>query len=326
MSPVTILNQRERVLDAVRAFFKGRRFTEVETPALVPSPGLEPHLDPFEVRTGPGRAPLYLPTSPEYAMKKLLAAGSGDIFQICKAFRDDPPTEHHWPEFTMLEWYRVGAGYEALMADCEQLLATAAGSACGGPVMAWQGGSLDVSPPWERLTVREACRRYAGVELTFGETLEELREVAAGAGCGGLAEDDEWDDVFFRIFLRHVEPQIGRGRPTILYEYPAGMAALSRIKPEDPRVCERFELYAGGLELANAFSELTDPTEQRRRLHADNARRRRLGKAELPIDEEFLAALERGLPRCSGCALGLDRLIMLLTDTPDIRGVVAPGG
>ena len=319
MKPTEILKPREQILDAVRTFLKSEGFTEVETPTLVPSPGLEPHLDPFEVRADP---PLFLPTSPEYAMKKLLAAGSGSIFQICKAFRNEPPGELHLREFTMLEWYRVGADYRAVMDDCERLCAAVAESARGGTVVQWQGSRLDLAPPYERITVRDAFRRYAGLELTFGESTEELRALAAGAGCTDVADDDSWDDVFFRMFFRHVEPPLGRRKPAILYDYPARMAALSRIKADDPLVCERFELYAGGLELANAFSELTDPAEQRRRLESDNATRRALGKAELPIDEEFLAALTSGLPDCSGIALGLDRLIMLLTDTPDIRRVV----
>jgi len=315
------LKTRERALDAVRAFFKAEGFTEVVTPLLVPSPGLEPHLDPFEVKGLATGARSFLPTSPEYAMKKLLAAGSGDLFQVCKAFRDEPATEHRLHEFTMLEWYRVGAGCEAVMADCERLGAAVAEALCGGYVIDWQGSHLDLSPPWERLSVRAAFHRHAGIRLTFGESPEELRRLAAAAGCSDLAADDDWNDVFFKVFLRHVEPQIGREKPVLLHDYPATMAALARVRRDDPLACERFELYAGGLELANAFAELTDPVEQRRRLEADNAERRALGRPELPIDEAFLAALEQGLPECAGVALGLDRLLMLLTDTPDIRAI-----
>ena len=317
MNLTELLQLRDRTVDAARRFFKAEGFTEVETPVLVPSPGLEPHLDPFRLAGG-----AYLPTSPEYAMKKLLAAGSGSIFQICKAFRDEPPSEHHLPEFTMLEWYRVDAGYRDVMGDTERLCAAAARAARGETIIPRQGGRLDLTPPYERLSVREAMGRDAGMALTFGESAGELRAAARGAGCPDVSDGDTWDDVFFKAFLRHVEPRLGRGRPTLLYDYPARMAALSRIKTDDPLACERFELYAGGLELANAFGELTDPVEQRRRLEADNAERRRIHKPELPIDEEFIAALERGLPECSGCALGLDRLIMLLADEPDIRQVV----
>ncbi len=321
MTTARILKSRERVVDAIRSFFKSEGFCEVETPSLVPCPGLEPHLDPFEVAAR-GGAVGYLPTSPEYAMKKLLAAGSGDIFQICKAFRDEPPSDFHLSEFTMLEWYRVGAGYEAVMDDCERMCAFVARAACGDEPVVWRGATLDFATPCERISVRDAFHTHAGLDLTFAEPLDELRRLAETADGVGACDDDTWDDVFFKVFLRHVEPKLGLGRPTILFDYPARMAALSRIKADDPLVCERFELYAGGVELANAFGELTDAAEQRGRFEADNAERRRLGKPELPIDEEFLAALESGLPECSGIALGVDRLIMLLTDTPDIRRVV----
>lgn len=321
MTTAEILQSRARIVDAIRSFFKSEGFCEVDTPALVPCPGLEPHLDSFEV-SARGATLAYLPTSPEYAMKKLLASGSGSIFQICKAFRDEPPSDFHLPEFTMLEWYRVGAGYEAVMDDCERMCAFVAEAACGGTAITWQGAQLDFAPPSERISVRDAFRRHAGLDLTFAESLDELRGLAETAEGVSACDDDTWDDVFFKVFLQHVEPKLGIGRPAILFDYPARMAALSRIKRDDPLVCERFELYAGGVELANAFGELTDAAEQRRRFEADNAERRRLGKPELLIDEELLAALERGLPECSGIALGVDRLIMLLTDTPDIRRVV----
>jgi elongation factor P--(R)-beta-lysine ligase len=318
MNLTDLLQLRQTTLDAVRRFFRAEGFIEVETPMLVPSPGLEPHLDPFRLTGG-----AYLPTSPEYAMKKLLAAGSGSLFQISKAFRDEPANPQHLPEFTMLEWYRVGADYRVTMQDTERLCAAVATAVTGGTRLRRQGGSLDLTPPYERLSVREAFRRFAGMTLTFGESADELRSAARRADCPDIADDDTWDEMFFKVFLRHVEPKLGRERPTLLYDYPARMAALARIKGDDATVCERFELYAGGLELANAFSELTDPVEQRRRFDADNAERRSLGRPELPIDHELIAALERGLPECSGNALGLDRLIMLLVDEPDIRNVVA---
>ncbi len=313
-----VLLRREQIIDSVREFFKAEGLTEVETPLLVESPGLEPHLDPFPVRAA---RPLFLITSPEYAMKKLLAAGSGDIFQLAKSFRDEPTGPTHLPEFTMLEWYRTGADYRTVMNDCERLAAYVANAVCGDSAVRWQGEQLDLEPPVERMTVRQAFQRYAGLSLRFDEPLARLRELAEAAGATDLADDDTWDDVFFKVFLRFIEPRIGRGRPTILYDYPARMAALSRIRTDDPLVCERFELYAGGLELANAFSELTDPAEQRRRFEADNAERERLGKTPLPVDEDLLDALGR-MPPSAGVALGLDRLMMLLTDTPDIRDVV----
>ncbi len=266
MNTDELLRLRERAIDAVRRFFKAEGFTEVETPLLVPSPGVEPHLDPFEVRAVPLR---YLPTSPEYAMKKLLAAGSGSIFQVARAFRDEPPSAHHLPEFTMLEWYRVGADYRAAMEDCERLCSFVAEAVCGSSSVLWQGSPLDLSPPYERLSVREAFRRYAGVGMSFTEPLETLMEIAKAAEATDIVEDDDWDEVFWKLFLRFVEPRIGRERPAFLYDYPARMASLARIKRTDSSVCERFELYAGGLELANAFSELTDAASARQAGAAD---------------------------------------------------------
>lgn len=315
-----LLRKREIIIDSIRGFFKGEGFREVETPLAVPSPGMEPHLDAFELR-GMQSGRSYLHTSPEYAMKKMLGAGSGNIFQICKVFRDEPRATHHLPEFTMLEWYRVGSDYTALMSDCEKLLGTVATALHGSKSFSWRGARMDVSSPFRRLSIRDAFEKYAGVKLALGESLEELRSAAQRAGCPDIVSSDTWDDVFFKMFLRHVEPRIGVHRPDIVFDYPARMAALSRIKSDDPLVCERFELYAGGLELANAFSELTDPVEQRRRFEEDNATRRALGKAELPIDEELLQALNT-MPPCAGIALGVDRLMMLLLDEPDIRGVV----
>jgi lysyl-tRNA synthetase class 2 len=290
----------------------------VQTPLLVPSPGIDRHLDPLRVAGGEGR---FLPTSPEYAMKKLIADGSGSIFQVCKAFRDEPANARHLPEFTMLEWYRVGADYGGVMEDCEQLCAAVAHALRGDTSVPWDGGRLDLSPPYERLSMQSAFHRRAGVRLTFGETVDELRGIARRLGCDDVSDEDEWDDVFFHIFLRHVEPTLGGG-PLFLVDYPARMAALARVRADAPLVCERFELYAGGVELANAFTELTDPDEHRRRFAVENAARRRLGKPEIPVDEALIEAVERGLPECAGVALGFDRLIMLLAGCEDVRAVV----
>lgn len=317
-----LIKKRETLLDTVRHYFKGAGFIEAETPHIVPSPGIEPHLDAFKVLDSTGKHAGYLPTSPEYAMKKLLARGSGSIFQICKSFRDEPPGGHHLREFTMLEWYRTGADYQDAMLDCEQLCAAAAKALAGSHEIVWHDKKIDFTPPFERITVRQAFKEYAGLDLQFDEPVEIFRTIARGAGCIDIVEDDSWDDVFFKIFLRHVEPNIGLKRPAIIYDYPIHMAALSRTKRFDPLACERFELYAGGLELANAFSELTDPAEQRKRFEKDNETRRLLGRNEMPIDEHLLEALA-SMPDCAGVALGLDRLFMLLTDTKDIRKSIA---
>jgi len=321
---------RGRVLGAVRRFFAENGFVEVETPALQVSPGLEPHLRAFATvlhEPGEGRArPLYLHTSPEFAMKKLLAAGLPRIWQLAHVFRDGERSATHHPEFSMLEWYRAGADYEALMADCEGLLRRAQ-QAVGAAAMSWQGRTADANRPLERLSVAAAFERYAGIDVlaTAPDPAQpDAALLAAAAEKIGIAPrpDDDWETLFFRIFLERIEPHLGKGVPTILYDYPLSFAALSRPKPGDARLCERFELYVCGLELANAFSELTDAQEQRRRFRADQAKKQTLYGETYPIDEDFLAALEHGLPKCAGIALGFDRLVMMLTGAERIDEVL----
>ena len=321
---------RGHVLAAVREFFAESGFFEVETPALQVSPGLEPHLRAFATvlhEPGEGGArPLYLHTSPEFAMKKLLAAGLPRIWQLAHVFRDGERSATHHPEFSMLEWYRADASYETLMADSEGLLRRAQ-QAVGASAMMWQGRTADANGPFERLSVAAAFERYAGIDL-LGTAPDpaspDAARLAAAAAKAGIAPraDDDWETLFFRIFLERLEPHLGIGAPTILYDYPMSLAALSRPKPGDPRLCERFELYVCGLELANAFGELTDAQEQRRRFVADQAKKQGLYGETYPIDEDFVAALEHGLPECAGIALGFDRLVMLLTGAERIDDVL----
>jgi elongation factor P--(R)-beta-lysine ligase len=309
---------RGRALGAIREFLGARGFLEVETPLRVPGPGLEVHLvaEPCGDR--------WLITSPEYQMKRLLVGGCERIYQLCKCFRRGEVGSHHGPEFTMLEWYRALAGYEVIAVDTEELCAAVARAVCGRTVLTHGGVTCDLEPPWERLTVAEAMRRYAGLEAPGDLPAAELRRRALAAGFGPIAEDDSWDDVFFRAFVQAVEPRLGRsGRPTILLEWPAPLCALARTKPDDPTVALRFEAYACGLELCNAFDELCDAAEQRRRLEEDLATRRTRGKELYPIDARFLAALEEGMPPAAGIALGVDRLVMLCTGAADIRDVLA---
>ena len=278
------LRFRSDVLATVRLFFRQQGFCEVETPTLVRSPGMEPQL--CAVPAGER----WLITSPEYHMKRLLASGMDRIYQIARCFREDERGAHHAREFTMLEWYRAGVGYEALMEDCEALLAH---------LLPLHRGAASLAAPFERLTVAEAFLRHAG------------------ADASALPEDD-----FFRLLVERVEPQLGRQRPTVLYEWPAAYAALARLKPDDPAVALRFELYAGGIEIANAFDELCDAAEQRRRLLGEQATRRARGLEVYPLDERFLDAVGR-MPAASGIALGLDRLVMLLWGARHIEEVRA---
>jgi lysyl-tRNA synthetase class 2 len=323
------LKQRGRILRALRSWFEGEGFLEVETPALQVSPGLEVHLRAFattlETPQG-GQAPLYLHTSPEFAMKKLLAGGVNRLFQFARVWRNGERSDLHHPEFTMLEWYRADAGYEALMADCEALL-RATPSAAGTATLRWRGRECDPALPFERLSVAEAFQRDAGIDLLAtapDPQVPDVRALAIAAERAGIRHDerDTWEDIFFRVMLERIEPGLGMGRPTILYDYPVSMAALSRPKPGDPRLAERFELYACGVELANAFGELTDAVQQRRRFEADRAMRRALYGEAYPIDEDFLDALAHGLPPCAGIALGFDRLVMLATGAERIEDVL----
>lgn len=321
-----ILILRDRVVRGIRSFFHDRGFVEVETPFLVPAPGQEIHLEALAVnsRGADGRDhPGWLHTSPEYAMKRLLSRGMKRIFQLCKVWRDGEGGGQHQVEFSMLEWYRAGADYYQLMDDCEGLLRETAQRAGTFPLFRRGGEDVLLDGPFERITVKEAFQRHAGIRLPAGNTLSDLLGAVRQAGLSSAVDPTtRHDDLFFRLFLDHVEPKLGRGRPTFLTEYPAHMAALARLKPDDPTVAERFELYAGGLELANAFSELTDADEQRRRFLAELEERRVLGLDVYPLDEDFLADLAR-MPPSAGIALGVDRLVMLAAGADTIGQVVA---
>jgi len=310
------LRARRRVLAALRHYLEARDFAEVETAILQVSPGNEAHLHAFAtdlVAPDGTSERLYLHTSPEFACKKLLTAGERRIFEFARVFRNRERGALHHPEFTMLEWYRVGEPYEALMDDCTGFLAVAA-AAAGTDRFSFRGRSADPLATPERLTVAAAFAHHAGIDLlaTLGDREPDRDGLAAQAQAAGvrLADDDSWSDIFSRVLVERIEPQLGNGRATFLTEYPSHEAALARPKPSDPRVAERFELFIGGVELANGFSELTDAAEQRVRLEAEMDRKERLYGERYPIDEDFLAALA-GMPPASGCALGFDRLVML---------------
>ena len=311
------LQARAKALATVRDFFGERGFLEVETPLLVPSPGLEIHLDPVAAGAG------YLITSPEYQMKRLLAAGCERIYQVCKCFRGNERGPHHSGEFTMIEWYRAFADLDSIIGDTEQLVHAVVRAVSGSDDARIGGRSIDVTPPWPRLTVRDAMARHAGIAIGGDETASALVVKVRAAGIE-VALDAAWDDAFFAAFLARVEPALAAlDRPVILEDWPAPLAALARRHPEDSRVALRFEAYVGGLELANAFGELTDPVEQRARFDAELAIRAARGRATPPIDEKLLAALAEGLPPSAGIALGFDRLVMLATGAQTIGDVLA---
>lgn len=308
---------------AIREWFVKNDFLEVETPTMVRAPGQEPYLNPFEVTVRDERGAEtdgYLVTSPEYALKKLLVAGFSKIFELSRSFRNNEPTGgFHNPVFTMLEWYRAGTDYRGIMDDTEKLAQFVQQNLRDAKYPLQQ--SVDFSIPWERLTVREAFRKYADIDLDSVFEAPVFRKLLKKRGML-INGNETFDDCYFKVFLTKIEQKLGIGKPTFLYDYPASMAALARIKKDDPRYAERVEVYAAGVELANGYSELCDAKEQRTRFLAEQEIRKQDGKPVLLLDEEFLAALEEGLPECSGIALGVDRLAMVLLDAKSIREVL----
>jgi elongation factor P--(R)-beta-lysine ligase len=259
-------------------------------------------------------------------MKKLLAAGMPRIWQLAHVFRDGERSPTHHPEFSMLEWYRAGASWHDLIPDCVGLL-RACQAAAGAESFAWRDHTADAHQPWQEISVAEAFRAHCGIDILAtapNPLIPDFALLAAQARRIGVEPHpgDDWEALYFRIFLYRIEPHLGIGAPTVLYDFPASMAALSRRNPADPRLAERFELYVCGLELANAFGELTDPAEQRARFLADQAKKQALYGETYPIDVDFLAALEHGLPPSAGIALGFDRLVMLATAAEDIEEVL----
>lgn len=303
---MALLRRRNLLASGVRAFFTARGYSEVETPYAVAAPGEEVHLRARQAGEE------WLNTSPEFAMKKLLAGGSGPIFQMARVWRDEPWSDTHAPEFTMLEWYALHADMGALMAETFALL-----QATLPPAVSCRGITTVLDEP-EYLSVAEAFARYAGADVLG--TAGDARALAAQAGVA-LREGEEWEDLFFRLLLEKIEPHLGRGRATFLTHWPAAQAALARRCPQDERVAERFELYVCGIELANAFVELTDAAEQRARFIEDRARRHALYGPDWALDEEFLQAVGQ-LPACAGIALGFDRLAMLATNARRIADVL----
>jgi lysyl-tRNA synthetase class 2 len=298
---------REKVIRAIRSYFEKEKFHEIETPILIARPPAESYLDVFETKLLDRKRhaiPAYLSTSPEVPLKKLMVAGLGNCFAITKSFRNMETHSHtHNPEFTILEWYRVGADYTDIMKECERLFT-----------------HIGLQYQWERITVAAAFKKYAGVN--FDLFFDHAPEIAQKKGYT-LNERTTWEELYHQIFLNEVEPNLGQGKTaTILYEFPASLAALARKKEGDPRFAERFEVYAGGLELADAYSELTDAVEQEERFKKEMTEIQRLGKTVYDYDHDFIDALKIGLPKCSGIAVGVDRLVMLAAGVKDIADIL----
>jgi len=320
---------RMQVFKEIRRFFDLKKFVEVDTPALQVCPGMEVHLKAFTTQMdsplGEESAQRHLHTSPELSMKKLLVAGMPKIYQLCHCYRNEAIGQTHLPEFTMLEWYRKDTDYTAMMTDTEQLVKNCV-KACKTKMLKFGDTTCNPFKKWERITVAEAFKKYADIDImaTLDENpsvspkADKLRRLALEKNIW-CSPKDSWEDIFFRIMMEKIEHKLGHDRPTILYDYPTCLGALARRKPTDERVCERFEAYICGVELCNAFSELTDVTEQRQRFEADSKTKKQLYGYTYPIDEDFMNALDFGMGQASGNALGVDRLIMLITGADDIR-------
>jgi lysyl-tRNA synthetase class 2 len=303
-----VLHARARLYRSIRGYFEAREVLEVETPVLSAAATVDPNIDSFATRA-PAGAERWLQTSPEFAMKRLLAAGSGPVYQIARVFRREEAGRFHNPEFSLLEWYRLGWDHVRLMDEVQALL-----QACG----------VASETAWERLSYREAFQRHAGLD-PFDSSLDQLRQACAAQLHLSAGLDAETNpDVYLDLLMSsRVGPRLGLAAPAFLYDFPASQAALARIRPGDPPLAERFELFWKGIELANGFHELTDAAEQRRRFEQDRARRLEQGREAPPYDARMVAALEAGLPPCAGVALGLDRMLMLLLDLPELGDVLA---
>ncbi len=319
-----IYKKRLEITHLIRNFFWSEDFQEAETPVALRLPGQEPYLNPIQVLIHDPHCvenKFYLQTSPEFAMKKLLAAGYDKIFQICKCFRDfEQFGGNHNTEFTMIEWYRAPGTFEEIMDDTEKLFKYVAAELKVKSVK-YKDREVDISGGWERMSMREVWKKYLNVELDEYLKSETIAELAREQGY--VAEEKEaYEDLFYKLFLNEIEPKLGVEKPIMIYDYPEQMTSLSRISKNDSRYAERFELYIAGLELANAFGEIVDPIEQKKRLEADKNKRKELGKEIWPVDPDFISALESGIVSAGGIALGLDRMIMLFTGANDINEVI----
>jgi len=331
-----ILKNREIIIDTIRLFFKKNGFLEVETPLLVSAPDTAPYNEVFETQfTQKKRA--FLTPSPEFFMKKLLAQGSGNIFQICKAFRNPLELDPlHNPEFTILEWYRAGASYTDLMIDCENLInyifkyftsktqnakrKTQSQNSKLKTFLTYRNQLINISKPWIKMSIKEVFKKYANINLDEFLDFKKAKKICQKRGYR-VEKKTTWEQLFHQVFLNEIEPKFPQDKPLILYDYPAPLAALAKLKDKDNRYAERFEFYLGGLELGNGYSELTDWQQQEKRLKNDLQERKRLGMKVFTYDHQFIEALKT-LPKTAGIAVGVDRLVMLFTNTKTIQEVL----
>jgi len=319
-----IYDDRIKIIRLIREFFWQNNFAETETPVAVRYPGQEPNLNPvpviFEDPDGK-KEKFYLHTSPEFAMKKLLAAGYEKIFQLTKCFRNNEEFGGlHNTEFTMIEWYRAPGTYREIMDDTEAMFKYV-GEKLQIKKLTYRKKEIGIFTNWERMSMKSVWEKYAGVNLDDYLEIEKMKKLTSEKNYS-VSDEDSYDDLFYKIFLNEIESKLGLEKPVFVYDYPAQMASLSRLCADDKRYAERFELYAGGLELANAFGELTDADEQNIRLEADKALREKNGRDIYAVDPEFISALRSGMPPASGIALGVDRMVLLFTGAKDINEVI----
>jgi elongation factor P--(R)-beta-lysine ligase len=316
-----IYNKRLKIMRAAREFFWSQGFLEADTPVAICPPSQEPYLNPMPVvfhnPDGAGYK-FHLRTSPEFALKKLLAAGYEKIFEIAKVFRDfEEFGKTHNPEFTMIEWYRAPGTLVEIMEDTEALFKFI-GKELNTKSVQWKDVEISIDEAWDRKSMKQIWQEFLNVDLDEYLTVETMKKLCEQSG---YETEGAYEDLFYKIFLNKIEPFLGIKKPIFIYDYPAQMCSLSRLA-KDPRYAERFELYIGGLELANAFGELTDAEKQKNNLDFDREKRKELGREVYPVDAEFIAALKSGIPQAGGIALGIDRLVMLFTGAKDINEVI----
>ncbi len=325
-SRLEILKKRAKIISSTRKFFEEKGFLEVETPSIAKTPDPNPNIETFKTTfkaRGANDVELFLSSSPEHHMKIILCSGIEKIFQVTRFFRNGETGVQHNHEFTGLEWYQTGIDYKGVMETCEELLLFLSMSLHGTDKILYQGKRLDLSGPWPRITVNEAFIEFAGIDLRKCTNTTEFKKIAKLKKELAVFEHDTWETLFFKTYIHYVEKKLTGDKPIFLTDYPVKLSSLARVKPGDPLFVERFEIFAGNMELGNAFSELNDPVEQKKRFIEDLQKKYpNIGEDELPVDYKLLNALEYGLPPCGGIAMGLDRVIMLLLNCADIKDVM----